>query len=112
MDNKIIIECECGRPYKKCYIKSHLQSNEHKYFLKYNRKINYPKYVECEEKYYIGKNYQECIKIKARCECGRVVSNNRDAKRGHEKTNYHIQYMKCPKGGSFQYYISKYENNG
>jgi len=37
MSNKNIIECKCGKPYKKSYIISQLQKNEHKNILKYGK---------------------------------------------------------------------------
>ncbi len=99
MSDKNIIECKCGRPYNKSYIKSHIRSNEHKRFIEQGKKIIYPKYTECADN-------------KVMCECGKIIGNCRDNMRGHEKSWYHILYMDCPKGGSFTYKLSVYENNG
>jgi len=99
MDNKNLVDCECGRPYRKCYIASHLKSNEHKYFIENGKKFSEPMYKQCDDN-------------KVICECKKIIVNRKYNKILHEKTIYHTKYMECPSGGSYNYLLSKYENNG
>jgi len=100
MNDNNIIECKCGRPYKKSYIKNHVRSNEHKYFIEHDKIYIDPKYKKYDDK------QVQCL------ECNCIISDNLSCKQVHENSAYHNQYMNCAKGESFTYKVSKYENNG